>query len=119
MNTFLTKISQLPSIQKVLFLSTRGELLFSDDTKETGEIDRQASLWHAIIGDLHAPMEAELFFEQGGYYLYSTEIGYIIIGMNGFDRLPNIKAACAQLRAKLSDPTICKKVLLPDVARGR
>ena len=112
MNTFLSKISQLPSIQTVLFLSTRGELLFSEDSKETGELARQVSLWHAVIGDLHSPVEAELFFEQGGYYLHYTEIGYIIIGMNDFGRLPNIKAACAQLQAKLNDPIICKKVLL-------
>ncbi len=112
MNTFLSKISQLPSIQTVLFLSTRGELLFSEDSKETGELARQVSLWHAIIGDLHSPVEAELFHEKGGYYLHYTEIGYIIIGMSDFGRLPNIKAACAQLQAKLSDPIICKKVLL-------
>lgn len=112
MNTFLTKISQLPSIQKVLFLSSQGEVLFSDAGKDEGEADRQVSLWQAIIGALRSPIEAELFFEHGGYYLHYTEVGYIIIGMNGFGHLPNLKAACAQLQAKLSDPTICKKVLL-------
>ncbi len=109
MNTFLTKISQLPSIQKVLFLSNRGEVLFADDG--VADAARQASLWQTIIGELHTPMEAELFFEHGGYYLHSTEIGYIIIGMNSFSRLASIKAACSQLQTKLSDATICKKVL--------
>lgn len=112
MNTFLAKISQLPSIQKVLFLSTQGEILFFSNNSEIDGCSERASLWHAIIGQLHSPIEAELFFEHGGYYLHYTEIGYIIVGMNGFGRLQNIKAACAQLQAKLSDPTICKKVLL-------
>ncbi|TKB27045.1 cyclic nucleotide-binding domain-containing protein [Desulfopila sp. IMCC35006] len=112
MNSFLTKISQLPSIQKVLFLSTRGDVLFLHDNSEVGEKAEHVSPWHAIIDQLHSPVEAELFFEQGGYYLHSTEIGYLIVGMNGFDRLQNIKAACTQLKAKLSDSTICKKVLL-------
>ncbi len=112
MNTFLTKISQLPSIQKVLFLSTRGDVLFLHNNSDIGEESERVSPWHAIIGQLHSPVEAELFFEQGRYYLHSTEIGYIIVGMNGFDRLQSIKAACTQLEAKLSDSTICKKVLL-------
>ena len=110
MNTFLTKISQLPSIQNVLFLSTRGDVLFTDDGAT--DVVRQASQWQAIIDKLHRPMEAELFFDHGGYYLHSTEIGYVLIGMNNFDRLANIKAACSQLQTKLSDATICKKVLL-------
>ncbi len=112
MNTFLTKISQIPSVQKVLFLSTRGELLFSNDNTVIDEIDGHISRWHAIVAALNSPIEAELFFEQGRYYLHYTEIGYIIVGMNGFARLPNLKAACAQLQAKLSDAAICKKVLL-------
>ena len=110
MNTFLAKISQLASIQKVLFLSTCGEVLFAD--AEAADAARQAFLWQAIIEALHTPREAELFFEQGGYYLHSTEIGYLVIGMNGFGRLANIKSACAQLQTKLSDATIGKKVLL-------
>ncbi len=109
MNTFLTKIAQLPSIRTVLFLSTQGEVLFADEV--VADVARQASLWQAIISELHTPIEAELFFEHGGYYLHSNEIGYLIIGMNGFDRLASIKAACAQLQTKLSDATICKKVL--------
>lgn len=109
MNTFLSKISQLPSIQKVLFLSIRGEVLFAND--EVTDAVQRASLWQAVIGELHSPMEAELYFAHGGYYLHSTEIGYIIIGMKNFDRLAGIKAACAQLQTKLSDSTICKKVL--------
>ncbi len=112
MNTFLTKISQLPSIENVLFLSIRGELLFLSDNKRREEESEHVSRWHAIIGQLHSPREAELFFEHGGFYLRYTEIGYIIIGMKDFGRLPNIKAACAQLQAKLNDPTICKNVLL-------
>ena len=112
MYTFLTKISQLPSIQKVLFLSTRGELLFSNDNNSIDEIDGHVSRWHAIIDALKSPIEAELFCEHGRYYLHYTEIGYIIVAIYGFARLPNLQAACAQLQAKLSDSAICKKVLL-------
>lgn len=112
MNNFLTKISQLPSIQEVLFLSTRGGLLFANDHSAIEEIDRHVSQWQTIIDALNQPIEAELFFEQGRYYLHYTEIGYIIVSINGFARLPNLKAACAQLQAKLSDSAICKKVLL-------
>ena len=112
MNTFLTKISQLPSIQEVLFLSTRGGLLFSNGNSAIDEIDGHVSLWQVIIDALNLPIEAELFFEQGRYYLHYTDIGYVIVSINGFARLPNLKAACAQLQAKLSDSSICKRVLL-------
>lgn len=109
MITFLTKISQLPSIQRVLLLSTRGELLFSNHSNET---DESIASWRAIISGLNSPVEAELFSEKGGYYLHTTELGYVIVGMNGFSRLANIKTACDNLQAKLSDLAICRKVLL-------
>jgi len=109
MNAFLTKISELTSIQKVLLLSSRGELLFSNTQDET---DGTISSWQAIINGLHSPAEAQLVFEKGSYYLRSTEVGYVIVGMNGFDRLQSIKAACTNLQSKLSDHTICRKVLL-------
>ncbi len=112
MNTFLTKISQLPTIQEVLLLSPRGELLFSNTKKGSGEVYDNVSLWNAIIEGLNSPVEATLFFEKGGYYLHFTGIGYVVVVMNGFTRLQNLKTACANLQAKLSDSTICKKVLL-------
>lgn len=112
MNTFLTKISQLASIQEVLFLSVHGELLFPINQEKSKETDSSIALWNMIIGDLHAPVEAELFFEKGGYYLHSTDMGYIIIGMYDFSRLSNIKTASANLELKLSDPAVGKKVLL-------
>ncbi len=101
MNTFLTKISQLASIQEVLFLSVHGEVLFSKNQEKSDETDSNIALWNMIIGDLHAPVEAELFFEKGGYYLHSTDMGYIIIGMYDFGRLSNIKTACANLRVEI------------------
>jgi CRP-like cAMP-binding protein len=112
MNTFLTKISQLASIQEVLFLSVHGELLFPINQEKSKETDSSIALWNMIIDDLHAPVEAELFFEKGGYYLHSTDMGYIIIGMYDFSRLSNIKTASANLESKLSDPAVGKKVLL-------
>jgi len=112
MNTFLSKISRLSSIQEVLFISTRGELLFLNSKNDSNKSDDNVSTWNAIIDSLNSPIEAEFFFEKGGYYLHYTDIGYVVVGMNGFSSLKNIKSACANLQAKLSDPTICIKVLL-------
>ena len=112
MNTFLTKISQLPSIQDVLLLSLRGELLFSNNNKDTIEADGTLSLWNAIISGLKSPVEADLFFEKGVYSLCSTGIGYVIVGMNGSGRLEKIKGACSSLQIKLKNPETCRKILL-------
>jgi CRP-like cAMP-binding protein len=112
MNVFLTKISQLASIQEVLLLSLSGELLFPNNKNETAETDGVVSQWNAIIAGLNSPVEAEFFFERGIYYLQYTDVGYVIVGMNGFGRLQQIKSTCSNLQAKLSDPDICRKVLL-------
>ncbi len=111
MNTFLTKILQLTSIREVLLLSPGGELLFCN-TKETEKKDDQNSVWKAIITDLNSPVTAEMYFETGTYYLHCTEVGYIVVGMKGHGSLSKIKNACENLQLKLSDPNICRKVLL-------
>jgi CRP-like cAMP-binding protein len=112
MNTFLNKLSQIPSIQEVLLLSPRGELLFCNNNNETAGDDSNVSLWNEIIKGLNPPVQAEFNFKKGVYSLHYTEIGYVIVGMKGNGSLQKIKNACANLQAKLSDRNLCKKVLL-------
>jgi CRP-like cAMP-binding protein len=112
MNTFLNKLAQIPSIQEVLLLSPRGDLLFYKNNNETAGDDSNLSLWNEIIKGLNPPVQAEFYFDKGVYSLHHTEVGYVIVGMKGNGSLQKIKNACAILQAKLSDRTICKKVLL-------
>ncbi len=112
MNTFLTKISQLDSIRDVMLLSLQGELLFRRQAEVSVAIDREVVLWNAIIGNLNRPVSADLVFSKGRYYLYATDIGYLIVGMTNDKSLKKIRAACANVQEKLIDSTVCKKVLL-------
>jgi CRP-like cAMP-binding protein len=111
MNTFLNKILQLTSIREVLLLSPGGELLFCN-TKETDKKDDNNSAWKAIIAGLNSPITAEMYFITGTYYLHQTNAGYVIVGMKGHGSLQKIKNACENLQLKLSQPNICRKVLL-------
>jgi CRP-like cAMP-binding protein len=110
MNAFLNKILQLTTIREVLLLSPGGELLFCN-TKET-ETKEDNAAWKAIIAELNSPITAEMYFKTGAYYLHHTEVGYVVVGMKGHKNLQKIKNACENIQLKLSQPNICRKVLL-------
>ena len=112
MNAFLNKISQLPSVQEVLLLSSHGELLFRNNQNGTEDNDSDIPSWNKIISDLKSPLHAEFYFKKGVYSLHYTELGYVVIGMKGNGSLQKIKNACTILQEKLSDPILCKKLLL-------
>lgn len=92
-------------------LSPGGELLFCN-TKETEKKTDSNIVWKAIIAELNSPLTAEMYFKTGAYYLHHTEVGYVVVGMKGHGSLPKIKIACENLQLKLSQPNICRKVLL-------
>jgi len=113
MTTFLSKISRLDSIQDVALLSNQGETLFFDQKNSTpGNRERASSYWNEIISNLDQPQVAEFTFTNGRYYLTRTPIGYLIIGLNNDKALEKIKQACATILTKLSDPALCKRLLL-------
>ena len=113
MNTFLNKLSRLDSVQGVTLLSTQGGTLFSHQKDSTTK-DREkiSSYWNEIISDLERPQTAKFAFANGSYHLTRTNIGYLIIGLNDDKALKKIKKACATILIKLSDPSLCKRVLL-------
>lgn len=113
MNTFLSKISKLDAVQDVILLSTQGEpLFFIQKRNTTGNEGRFFSHWSEIISALDQPQAAEFIFNKGSYYLTRTNIGYVIFGLTDEKTLQKIKQACATLLEKLSEPTLCKRVLL-------
>ncbi len=113
MNTFLSKISKLDTVQDVILLSTQGEPLFFIQKKNSvGNEGSAFSHWSEIISSLNQPQAAEFTFNKGSYYLTRTDIGYIIIGLTNEKTLEKIKQACATLLTKLSEPALCKRVLL-------
>ncbi len=112
MNDFLKQISELASVRNVVFLSTRGELLFSSlSTSVSGE-ESEAVFWNEIIGDLDFPHEADVVFSSGRYYLRKTAIGILVVGMHDGSDLGKIKFAGKQIFDKISDPNLRKKILL-------
>ncbi len=84
----------------------------------SGVVDREVALWKAIINDLGRPPAAELVFSKGRYYLYSTDVGYLIVGMTSDRSLKKIRIACENVRGKLVDPTVRKRVLLKMLAEA-
>lgn len=113
MTTFLNKISRLDSIQNVALLSNQGETLFFDQKDSTpGNRESVSSYWNEIISDLDRPQTAEFAFTKGRYYLTHTTIGYLIIGLKNDKALEKIRQACATILTKLSDPNLCKRLLL-------
>lgn len=112
MHTFLSKLSQLHAIQSVMLLSLQGELLYCRQAQASVMIDKSANLWKAIIGQLNRPQNADLLFSKGRYYLHSTEVGFLIVGMTHDRSLQKIRTACANVQEKLVEADVRKKVLL-------
>jgi len=112
MNTFLNKISQLDSIRDVILLSHQGEPLFYNRQKPWEDATGHFSHWDTIIKGLNKPQSADFLFDKGRYYLHHTPIGYLIIAIHGNTSFQKVKTACVNVQKKLSDPEICKRVLL-------
>jgi len=112
MNSFLSKIAQLDSIRGVILLSLQGEVLFCRQVGTSVLVDREIALWNAIINDLGRPPTAQFVFSKGHYYLHSTDVGYLIVGMTNEKSLKKIRVACENVREKLVDLTLRKRVLL-------
>lgn len=113
MNTFLSKISKLDAVQDVILLSTQGgPLFFSKKNKSTENENKLFTDWNEIISALDHPQTAEFIFNRGSYCLTRTDIGYIIIGVTDDNTLKQVKQSCIAILTKLSDPTLCKRVLL-------
>lgn len=112
MISFLNKISQLDSIRDVTLLSNFGGILFSSQPGKLETVNQRAALWSDVIEKMAKPMTARLLFEKGVYYLHHTNIGYLIIGMADNLKVEKVTTACVNVETKLSDHTLCRKVLL-------
>ncbi len=118
MNSFLSKIALLDSIREVILLSLQGEVLFCRQVGISVIDGREIALWNAIINDLRRPPTAEFVFSKGHYYLHSTDVGYLIVGMTNEKNLKKIRAACENVQERLVDPTLRKRVLLKMLSEG-
>ncbi|HBG19964.1 MAG TPA: hypothetical protein DDY32_12015 [Desulfobulbaceae bacterium] len=116
MHTFLTRLAQVDSIQEVILVSNRGEVLFEKKTGAAVKPDGETARWNEIIAGLDGSPAAELFFEQGCYYVHNLDIGYVIVGMNNARSLERVKTACTQVKGKLADAAVRKKVMLKMMA---
>ena len=116
MHTFLTRLAQVDSIQEVILVSNRGEVLFEKKTGAAAKPDGETARWNEIIAGLDGSPAAELFFEQGCYYVHNLDIGYVIVGMNNARSLERVKTACTQVKGKLADAAVRKKVMLKMMA---
>ncbi len=112
MNDFLKQISELGSVRNVIFLSTRGELLFSSQPDPASGQESEITCWNEIIADLDSPHEVDVVFSSGRYYLRKTAIGILVVGMHDGRDLGKIKFAGKQIFDKISDPNLRKKILL-------
>ncbi|MFH0785440.1 MAG: cyclic nucleotide-binding domain-containing protein [Pseudomonadota bacterium] len=118
MITFLSKIAQLDSVTAVILLSPQGEFLFYQQTGALASVDREGQRWSEIISDLDSPVTADLVFIKGRYYLHSTDVGYLIVGLKHALNLNKIRAACKSVQAKLIDAKVRKRVLLKMLSDG-
>ncbi len=113
MNTFLSKISKLDTVQDVILLSSQGEpLFFTRKNNTTVDEDSIFIHWNEILSVLNKPQTAKFVFSGGSYYLCYTDIGYVIVSLTDENTLQMIKQACSTILTKLSNPTLCKRVLL-------
>ncbi|MEE4166328.1 MAG: cyclic nucleotide-binding domain-containing protein [Desulfocapsaceae bacterium] len=112
MNDFLKKISALGSVRNVIFLSKRGDALFSANPDPETDQRSEATDWHQIIEELDYPPEADIVFANGRYYLKRTDLGVLVVGMRDGSDLSKIKFAGKQIFDKLADKNLRKKVLL-------
>lgn len=108
MHIFLTKLAQVDSVRLVVFVSNRGEVLFSSGAaKSGGEADR----WREMIAGLAGSPAAELALADGRYYLHDLGLGHLIVGLADPRRLAQVKAVCSQAQSKLADPAVRQKAL--------
>ena len=112
MNDFLKQIAGLDSVRNVMFLSRRGDLLFSSLPDPASDQESETSCWKEIIEDLDHPHEADLVFSSGRYYLRKTALGMLVVGVHDGRELSKIKFAGQQIFEKSSDPDLRKKILL-------
>ena len=113
MYTFLNKLAQLDSIEEVTLVSSRGEVLYhAGNAGAEEEIER----WNGIIAEMDGSPAAEFIFEKGCYYVHDIDIGYVIVGMTNVRVLGRVKTACTQVKGKLADPAVRKKVVLKMLA---
>jgi len=116
MHTFLTRLAQVDSIQEVMLVSNRGEVLFANKAGAAANTTGEIARWNEIIAGLDGSPTAELFFEKGCYYVHNLDIGYVIVGMTNASSLARVKTACTQVKSKLADASVRKKVMLKMMA---
>lgn len=116
MHTFLTKLAQVDSIQEVILVSSRGEILFEKRAEGAGQLEGGLERWKEIIAGLDGAPTAEFHFEKGCFYLHDLGIGHVIVGMTNARVLDRVKTACVQVSGKLGDAAVRKRVLLKMLA---
>ena len=115
----LTRLAQVDSIQEVILVSNRGEVLFENKAGAAAKPDGETARWNEIIAGLDGSPAAELFFEKGCYYVHNIDIGHVIVGMTNAQSLERVKTACTQVKSKLADASVRKKVMLKMMTQRR
>ncbi|WP_457577120.1 Crp/Fnr family transcriptional regulator [Desulfomarina sp.] len=112
MLTFLKNISRLDSVLEVALLSLHGEILFLDSADNKILPPRKKTVWNRIIAEFDKPLSAEFRYDKGLYYICSTPVGHVIVTMCSTEQLEKIQNGCDNVRQKISDGRICRKILL-------
>ena len=108
----LTNISKLEATEDIILLSKSGEMLFGRLPSTPAGAEQQMTAWKKVVTLLETPMTAEFMFDQGMYYLCSTNVGYLVVALQNVLSLDEVKAACADLQAGLSNSAERKKAFL-------
>jgi CRP-like cAMP-binding protein len=117
MINFLTKLSRSAPVLDVTLLTPQGDLLFYRHSTQKDAIEsKKISIWRKITSSFATMQQADFCFANGHYYIITTGIGYLIIGITGREKLKEIKAACQNVQEKLSSQQPCKKILLKMLA---
>lgn len=94
--TIFKDLLNFDDVQGIVFLSHRGERLFSECEDETGS-GLQNFDWTAFTRAFKCIREAELVFDNNRFFYRRTELGQVIIIMGWFATIAMIRLKCNEL----------------------
>ncbi len=93
MKTFFKDLLNLDDVQGIVFLSHRGNRLFSEYSGETSS-DLKDFDWSTFTNAFKCIREAELVFANNRIFYRRSELGQVIIIMGWFATIAMIRLKC-------------------------
>lgn len=112
MIAFLHKISELNPVQDVLLLSAERRLLYGVWQGNEKVIGEKLSLIRLMAQEFDESNQVDLLFAGGCWLLFRLPIGLLVISMREHHILNQVRSACENLKNKLLDRKVCRKVLV-------